>query len=82
MCAGIDVDIDVEHEGQRTKVTKTPSQGGDVEEDMEVAGTNNEGRASSEGVTNDGGGANSEGVANGGGRASSEGRTCEGSKVS
>ncbi len=37
MCAGIDVDIDVEHEGQRTKVNP-PSESGGVEKDMEVGG--------------------------------------------
>ncbi|XP_041799831.1 sequestosome-1 [Chelmon rostratus] len=59
---GIDVDIDVEHEGQRTKVSP-PSQSGGVEGDMERGGVsagggaNDEGGASSEGGTNDEGGA-------------------------
>lgn len=69
VCAGIDVDIDVEHEGQRTKVTP-PSQSGSMEEDMEVAGANS------------GGGASSEGKASGDGEASGEGGTSEGAKVS
>lgn len=42
---GIDVDIDVEHEGHRTKVTP-PSQSGGVEEDMETGGASSEGGAS------------------------------------
>ncbi|XP_038142580.1 sequestosome-1 isoform X2 [Cyprinodon tularosa] len=45
---GIDVDIDVEHEGQRTKVTP-PTQNGAGEGDVEMDG---EGGASSEGGTN------------------------------
>ncbi|KAM9357272.1 sequestosome-1 [Symphorus nematophorus] len=51
---GIDVDIDVEHEGQRTKVTQTPSQSGDVDEEVQEGGTNTEGGASSEGGANEG----------------------------
>ncbi|KAI3351381.1 hypothetical protein L3Q82_020195, partial [Scortum barcoo] len=39
---GIDVDIDVEHEGQRTKVT-SPSQSGGVEDNVEKGGTSSEG---------------------------------------
>ncbi|XP_071314450.1 sequestosome-1 isoform X2 [Trachinotus anak] len=42
---GIDVDIDVEHEGQRTKVTP-PSQTGGVEGDVEVDGGGEESGAS------------------------------------
>lgn len=42
MCPGIDVDIDVEHEGQRTKVTP-PSQSGGVEGDVEMDGGGSEG---------------------------------------
>lgn len=37
VCAGIDVDIDVEHEGQRTKVTP-PSKSGEVDGDVEMDG--------------------------------------------
>lgn len=42
MCAGIDVDIDVEHEGQRAKVTP-PTQG---EGDVEMDGASSEGGTS------------------------------------
>ncbi|XP_034038121.1 sequestosome-1 isoform X2 [Thalassophryne amazonica] len=42
---GIDVDIDVEHEGQRTKVTAPPQSGG-AENDMEKYGANSNGGAS------------------------------------
>ncbi|KAM8733355.1 sequestosome-1 [Acanthopagrus schlegelii] len=45
---GIDVDIDVEHEGNRTKVTPPPQTGG-VKEDMETGGASSEGGGSSEG---------------------------------
>lgn len=45
MRAGIDVDIDVEHEGQRTKVNP-PSQSGGNEKDMEMGGASKEGGAS------------------------------------
>lgn len=48
LCAGIDVDIDVEHEGNRTKVTPPPQTGG-VKEDMETGGASSEGGGSSEG---------------------------------
>lgn len=40
MCAGIDVDIDVEHDGQKTKVTPPPQNGEGG--DMEVGGANSE----------------------------------------
>lgn len=42
---GIDVDIDVEHEGQRTKVTP-PTQSGGGEGDEEMEHTSSEGGAS------------------------------------
>lgn len=41
MCAGIDVDIDVEHDGQKTKGTPPPQSGGEGE-DMEMGGANSE----------------------------------------
>ncbi|XP_078100547.1 sequestosome-1 [Sander vitreus] len=55
---GIDVDIDVEHEGKMTKVTP-PSQSGGVKGDG--GGASNEHGASNEGGANAEGGANSEG---------------------
>uniref|UniRef100_A0A8P4K8R4 Protein ref(2)P n=3 Tax=Dicentrarchus labrax TaxID=13489 RepID=A0A8P4K8R4_DICLA len=48
---GIDVDIDVEHDGQRTKVNPPPQSGG-AEGDMEIGGAN-EGAASSKGGANE-----------------------------
>ncbi|XP_030594640.1 sequestosome-1 isoform X2 [Archocentrus centrarchus] len=51
---GIDVDIDVEHEGQRTKVTP-PTQGRGSEGDEEMEHTSAEGEASSEGGASLGG---------------------------
>lgn len=80
VCAGIDVDIDVEHEGQRTKVTP-PSQSGSMEEDMEVAGAKSGGGASGEGEASSEGKASGEGEASGEG-GTSEGGTSEGAKVS
>lgn len=59
MSTGIDVDIDVEHEGQRTKVTP-PTQGGESKVDMGV--TSDGGGASSGSGVNDVGGASSEGL--------------------
>ncbi|MEQ2284591.1 hypothetical protein AMECASPLE_023282 [Ameca splendens] len=53
---GIDVDIDVEHEGQRTKVTP-PTQSGDGQGDVKLDG---EGGASNEGGTNIEGSTNQE----------------------
>ena len=48
VCAGIDVDIDVEHKGQKTKVTP-PSQSGGAE------GASSEGsKVSSEGASSEG----------------------------
>ncbi|XP_076595085.1 sequestosome-1 [Chaetodon auriga] len=66
---GIDVDIDVEHEGQRTKVSP-PSQSGGVERDMETGG------ASGEGGANNGGGVSSEGGADSEGGASMGSKVC------
>lgn len=51
--AGIDVDIDVEHDGQKTKVTP-PSPSGGLQEDMEVAGASMNGGNSSEGRASEG----------------------------
>lgn len=57
MCAGIDVDIDVEHDGQKTKVTPPP-QSGEAGEDMEMGGANSE--ACGKGGTTAAGGATQE----------------------
>ncbi|XP_023150551.1 sequestosome-1 isoform X1 [Amphiprion ocellaris] len=54
---GIDVDIDVEHEGQRTKVAP-PTSGGGVEGDVEMDRASSEGGASREGGASHEGGAN------------------------
>lgn len=62
------MDIDVEHEGQKTKVTP-PSQSGGVEEDME-------------GGANSGSSASGEGGASSKGGNTAEGGASEGSKVS
>lgn len=66
--AGIDVDIDVEHEGQKTKVTP-PSQSG-VVEDMEVGGAISGSGASGVGGASSEGGANTEAGANEGSKVS------------
>ncbi|XP_070769576.1 sequestosome-1 [Enoplosus armatus] len=50
---GIDVDIDVEHEGQRTKVTP-PSQSGESEGNVEMDRGSSEGGAGSEGEASEG----------------------------
>lgn len=51
--AGIDVDIDVEHDGQKTKVTP-PSPSGGLQEDMETAGATMNGGSGSEGGASEG----------------------------
>ncbi|KAG8004358.1 Sequestosome-1 [Nibea albiflora] len=56
---GIDVDIDVEHEGQKTKVNPAP-QGAVSKVDMDVGMTSDEGRVSSGSGANDVGGASSD----------------------
>lgn len=63
------MDIDVEHEGQKTKVTP-PSQSGGVEEDMEVGGANSGGLASGEGGASSKGGNTAEGGASKGSKVS------------
>lgn len=68
-CAGIDVDIDVEHEGQKTKVTP-PSQGGVVDEDMEVGVASSGSGASGVSKNSSEGGANTEAGANEGSKVS------------
>lgn len=67
--AGIDVDIDVEHEGQRTKVNP-PSQSGSMGEDMEVGGASGEGGVSSDGKASGEGGASGDGGASEGANVS------------
>nr|QKW91101.1 sequestosome 1 [Larimichthys crocea] len=57
---GIDVDIDVEHEGQRTKVTPPP-QGAASKVDMDVGGASDGGGVSGGSGANDVGGASSDG---------------------
>ncbi|TKS65036.1 Sequestosome-1 Protein kinase C-zeta-interacting protein [Collichthys lucidus] len=59
---GIDVDIDVEHEGQRTKVTPPP-QGAASKIDMDVGGASDGGGVSGGSGANDVGGASSDGGA-------------------
>ncbi|XP_067454408.1 sequestosome-1 isoform X1 [Thunnus thynnus] len=86
---GIDVDIDVEHEGQRTKVTPPPQSRG-AEGDVAMGGASGEDEANGGGGANEGGanegGANEggagEGGANEGGAGASEGGANEGAKVS
>lgn len=62
LCTGIDVDIDVEHEGQRTKVTP-PTQSGGGEKDVEMSETSSENGTSSEGGASTKGGASNVGGA-------------------
>lgn len=56
VCAGIDVDIDVEHDGQRTKVTPPSKDGGVVDgANTEKDGANSEvGGASAAGAATEG----------------------------
>lgn len=63
------MDIDVEHEGQKTKVTP-PSKSEGVEEDMEVSGANSGGSASGESGASSKGGNTAEGGASEGSKVS------------